>query len=131
MSVSTTATRRPEDARHTARFAVRLDFPVPPRYEWMETILATSRALRRDSARDVGASRVARGKHLGPGLQLLKVVRFGDLGDLGDLSILVDGDDELFHLSTQPALAGSHFDAHTLKQAGQVAERVRPLADLV
>src|SRR6187200_161335 len=97
----------------------------------METIFATSPTLRRDSTRDVGARGVARGQHPGSGLQLLKVIRLGDLGDLGGLSILVDGDHELLDSSAQPAFTRSHFDSHALKQAGQVAERVGPLADLV
>ena len=39
MSVTTTATRLPARASWYARLAVRLDFPVPPRYECMETII--------------------------------------------------------------------------------------------
>src|SRR6188472_2115609 len=122
MSVSTTATRFPEDARHTARFAVRFDLPVPPRYEWMATTLAMDSALRRDSAREVGASRVAGGQYLGPGLQFLKIVRLGDLGDLRGLALLVDGDDELLDLGPQPALTRGDFDAHALKEAGQITQ---------
>jgi hypothetical protein len=38
MSVSTTPTRRPSPASSAARLAVVFDFPVPPRYEWIETI---------------------------------------------------------------------------------------------
>src|SRR6476660_6072455 len=40
MSVSTTPTRLPLMASNVARLAVRLDLPVPPRYEWTEMILA-------------------------------------------------------------------------------------------
>src|SRR5688572_21104617 len=39
MSVSTMPTRRPVIATAVARLAVRFDFPVPPRYEWMDTII--------------------------------------------------------------------------------------------
>src|SRR5215469_14262886 len=38
ISVSTTPTRRPSPARSAARLAVVFDFPVPPRYEWIEMI---------------------------------------------------------------------------------------------
>ena len=38
ISVSTTPTRRPSLARSAARLAVVFDFPVPPRYEWIEMI---------------------------------------------------------------------------------------------
>src|SRR6187397_396680 len=131
MSVSTTATRFPEDARQTARLAVRFDLPVPPRYEWMETILAMLRRSGDDSARSARAGRVAGDQHFGPRLQRLKVVRLGDLGDLGGLSLLVNGDHELLDLGAQPAFTGGHFDAHALEESGQVAERVGACADVV
>src|SRR5215216_2761208 len=38
MSVSTIPIRLPVRATAVARLAVRLDFPVPPRYEWVDTI---------------------------------------------------------------------------------------------
>src|SRR5437763_8484690 len=41
MSVSITPTRAPWRATATARLAVTLDLPVPPRNEWTDTIFAT------------------------------------------------------------------------------------------
>src|SRR5712692_4088254 len=39
MSVSITPTRRPPAASNVERLAVMLDFPVPPRKEWIDTIV--------------------------------------------------------------------------------------------
>ena len=66
------------------------------------------------------ARRTAGGQRLGSGLQLLKIVGLGDFGDLGGLSFLIDGDDELLDLIAQSPFTSGHFDAHSLKEAGQV-----------
>src|SRR5438093_8805563 len=42
MSVSMTPTRRPPAASNVERLAVTLDFPVPPRKEWTDTIVGMS-----------------------------------------------------------------------------------------
>ena len=66
------------------------------------------------------ARSAAGGQRLGPGLQLLKIVGLGDFGDLDGLSLLIDGDDELLDLVAQSPFTSGHFDAHALKEAGQV-----------
>ena len=99
----------------------------------METILAMRAAAPTTATQLVGlrAGGVAGGQHLGPRLQLLEVVRLGDLGDLRGLPLLVDGDDELLDLVAQPAFTSGHFDPHALKESSQVAQRIGPLADVV
>ena len=90
MSVSTTATRLPEDgeARRQVGGQVRLAGAAAIRVDGDDLGHGSVRSGGGDSARVAGASGAAGGQHLGPRLQLPKIVRLGDLGDLGRLSFL-------------------------------------------
>src|SRR4029450_8958561 len=103
-SVSTTPTRRPWAAASVATFAVILDFPVPPRNEWTETILATVSSLLSTLALQAKVGHFP--------FQRLEVVGLRDFLDLPGRPSPVDLDAQLSDLALETLLAGHALAGH-------------------